>query len=161
MLKDVSTVHQSCFYSLLILTLSGNVTIKFALVRVYSDAWAWTSISYMTGKLIKVIFTFWKVFCRVSWRCASCYEPAFAVSSRYSSISLWGRCPALAETTYPGRWIGRGGPPAYPPLSPDLIPIKYFLWRNQKGNVNAVPSTAIEDFVAKLQTALAAVDSIY
>lgn len=31
-----------------------------------------------------------------------------------------------------GRWIGRGGPVYWPPRSPDLNPLHYFLWRYLK-----------------------------
>ena len=30
--------------------------------------------------------------------------------------------------TYPARWIGRGGPVAWPPRSPDLTPLDFFSW---------------------------------
>lgn len=37
--------------------------------------------------------------------------------------------------TYPNRWIGRGGTVAWPPRSPDLNPLDYFLWGYFKGAV--------------------------
>lgn len=33
---------------------------------------------------------------------------------------------------YPNRWIGRGGPRAWPPRSPDMTPLYYFLWGHLK-----------------------------
>ena len=30
------------------------------------------------------------------------------------------------DDTFPGRWVGRGGPTAWPPRSPDLIPLDFF-----------------------------------
>ena len=30
--------------------------------------------------------------------------------------------------TFPGRWVGRGGPTAWPPGSPDLTPLDIFAW---------------------------------
>ncbi|GBN34462.1 hypothetical protein AVEN_29506-1, partial [Araneus ventricosus] len=32
------------------------------------------------------------------------------------------------NATYPARWIGRGGPAAWPPSSPDLKPLDFFFW---------------------------------
>ncbi|KAJ4428119.1 hypothetical protein ANN_24133 [Periplaneta americana] len=36
---------------------------------------------------------------------------------------------------FPGRWIGRGGPIAWPPRSPDLTPLDFFLWGFVKDRV--------------------------
>ena len=30
------------------------------------------------------------------------------------------------DETFPGRWVGRGGPTAWPPRSPDLTPLEFF-----------------------------------
>ncbi|KMQ81391.1 transposable element tc3 transposase, partial [Lasius niger] len=30
--------------------------------------------------------------------------------------------------TFPNRWIGRGGPIPWPPRSPDITPLDFFLW---------------------------------
>jgi len=30
------------------------------------------------------------------------------------------------DATFPGRWVGRGGPTAWPPRSPDLTPLDFF-----------------------------------
>ncbi|XP_066595419.1 uncharacterized protein [Prorops nasuta] len=35
---------------------------------------------------------------------------------------------------FPDRWMGRGGPIAWPPRSPDLNPLDYFLWGHPSGN---------------------------
>jgi hypothetical protein len=32
------------------------------------------------------------------------------------------------DATFPGRWVGRGGPTAWPPRSPDLTPLDFFAW---------------------------------
>lgn len=39
------------------------------------------------------------------------------------------------NTTFPNRWIGRGGPIAWPPRSPDLTPLDFFLWGYLKDRV--------------------------
>jgi hypothetical protein len=61
--------------------------------------------------------------------------------------------------TYPGRWIGRGGPIAWPFRSPDPTPVDFFLWGYVKEQVYAVPARAIEDLVARLQAAVTTVDA--
>lgn len=40
--------------------------------------------------------------------------------------------------THPDRWIGRGGPISWPPRSPDLNPLDYFLWGYLKSLVYSV-----------------------
>jgi hypothetical protein len=32
------------------------------------------------------------------------------------------------DENFPGRWVGRGGPTAWPPRSPDLTTLDYFAW---------------------------------
>ena len=32
------------------------------------------------------------------------------------------------DETFPGRWVGRGGPTAWPPRSLDLTPLDFFAW---------------------------------
>ena len=34
--------------------------------------------------------------------------------------------------SFPNSWLGRGGPVAWPPRSPDLTPLDYYLWRHMK-----------------------------
>lgn len=36
---------------------------------------------------------------------------------------------------FPGQWIGRGGPILWPPRSPDLSPLDFFLWGYVKDTV--------------------------
>ncbi|KAK3881581.1 hypothetical protein Pcinc_013963 [Petrolisthes cinctipes] len=38
---------------------------------------------------------------------------------------------------YPDKWIGRGGPIAWPPKSPDLTPLDFYLWGHLKSRVYA------------------------
>ena len=34
--------------------------------------------------------------------------------------------------SFPNRWLGLGGPVAWPPRSPDLTPLDYYLWGHMK-----------------------------
>jgi hypothetical protein len=36
------------------------------------------------------------------------------------------------DQQFPGKWIGRGGPIAWPPRSQELTPLDFFLWGNIK-----------------------------
>jgi len=46
------------------------------------------------------------------------------------------------DATFPNRWIGRDGPALWPPRSPDITPIDFFLWGYLKDKVF---STAVPD----------------
>ena len=57
---------------------------------------------------------------------------------------------------YPGRWIGRGGPVAWPPRSPDLSPLDFFLWGHMKSLIyDDGPVDSAEDLVARISVAAA------
>ncbi|KAJ4430775.1 hypothetical protein ANN_19366 [Periplaneta americana] len=51
------------------------------------------------------------------------------------------------------RWIGRGGPIARPPRSPDLTPLDFFLWGRMKSLVYETPIETAEDLVARVVVA--------
>jgi len=36
------------------------------------------------------------------------------------------------KESFPNRWLGRGGPVAWPQRSPDLTPLDYYLWGHMK-----------------------------
>jgi len=38
----------------------------------------------------------------------------------------------LLNELFPNRWLGRGGPVAWPPRSPDLTPLDYYLWGHMR-----------------------------
>lgn len=55
---------------------------------------------------------------------------------------------------YP-RWIGRGGPVAWPPRSPDLTPLDFYFWGFMKQKVYAVPIETREQLTARIFAAAA------
>ncbi|GBL93627.1 hypothetical protein AVEN_25625-1 [Araneus ventricosus] len=59
------------------------------------------------------------------------------------------------DATYPGRWIGRGGPVAWPPLSPELNPLDFFFWGHLKSLVYQTPVDTLEDLAARIAVASA------
>ncbi|KAJ4426530.1 hypothetical protein ANN_27344 [Periplaneta americana] len=48
------------------------------------------------------------------------------------------------DRRFPGRWIGRGGPIAWPPRSPDLSPLDFYLWGHLKSLVYSSPVPDLE-----------------
>jgi hypothetical protein len=45
----------------------------------------------------------------------------------------------VLSNTYHNRWIGRGGPTAWSPCTPDLNPLDFYLWGHLKSLVYAAP----------------------
>ncbi|GBN79146.1 hypothetical protein AVEN_272646-1 [Araneus ventricosus] len=52
--------------------------------------------------------------------------------------------------TYPSRWIGRGGPVAWYPRSPELNPLDFFFWVRMKSLVYEASVDSTEDLVARI-----------
>ncbi|KAJ4452038.1 hypothetical protein ANN_03553 [Periplaneta americana] len=48
------------------------------------------------------------------------------------------------DRRFPDRWIGRGGPIAWPPRSPDLNPLDFYLWGHLKSLVYSSPMPDLE-----------------
>lgn len=53
------------------------------------------------------------------------------------------------------QWIGRGGPVCWPPRSPDLSPIDFFVWGAMKNMVYETPVASAMDLVARISVAAA------
>ena len=51
------------------------------------------------------------------------------------------------------RWIGRGGPTPWPPRSPDLTPLDFFLWVRMKNLVYETPVESEGDLLARILAA--------
>ncbi|GBL89022.1 hypothetical protein AVEN_255173-1 [Araneus ventricosus] len=62
------------------------------------------------------------------------------------------------DMQYPGRWIERGGLVLWPPRSPDLAPLDFFLWGHLKELVYRDVVTTQMDLVARLHAACTSVD---
>ena len=57
--------------------------------------------------------------------------------------------------TFPNRWIGLDGPICWPPHSPDLTPLDFFLWAYVKDRVfativNDIGELRIRDVIARI-----------
>lgn len=57
------------------------------------------------------------------------------------------------NTRYAGRWIGRGGPVAWPPRSPDLTLPDFFLWGYLRDVVYEREPTTRADMIVRIRTA--------
>lgn len=54
------------------------------------------------------------------------------------------------NANFPGRWIGRLGPIAWPPRSPDMTPLDFFVWGHVKSLVYETPVNNVEELVARI-----------
>jgi len=63
----------------------------------------------------------------------------------------------LLDATSPNRWIGRDGPTPWPPRSPDITALDFFLWRYVKGKVFSTPVPDITNLRARKTDAFAKV----
>ena len=63
---------------------------------------------------------------------------------------------SLTES-FPDRWIGRGGPISWPPRSPDITPLDFFLWGYVKDRVFATPVQDLHDLRTRILDTIATV----
>ncbi|KAJ4442820.1 hypothetical protein ANN_04413 [Periplaneta americana] len=52
---------------------------------------------------------------------------------------------------FPGRWIGQGGPISWPPRSPGLYPLYFYLWRHLKSVVYSTPVNDVETVCLRIE----------
>ncbi|GBN74260.1 hypothetical protein AVEN_73201-1 [Araneus ventricosus] len=74
----------------------------------------------------------------------------YVVYARWSPGTLFQYGPALLQCHISARWIGRGGPVAWPPRSPDLNPLDFFFWGHMRSLVCETPVDSAEDLVARI-----------
>ena len=60
--------------------------------------------------------------------------------------------------TFPNRWIGRNGPTPWPPRSPDITPLDFFLWGYVKDRVYRTPVRDVETLQSRTIEVLATVN---
>jgi hypothetical protein len=56
------------------------------------------------------------------------------------------------DVVFPGKWIGRAGPVEWPPRSPDLTPLDYFLWGYLKSHAFANRPTSLEQLEENIRS---------
>jgi len=54
------------------------------------------------------------------------------------------------DATFPNRLIGRNGPTPWPPRSPDITPLDFFLWGYVKDKVFSTPVPDITNLKARI-----------
>ena len=54
--------------------------------------------------------------------------------------------------TFNNRWAGRGGPQPWPPRSPDLNSLDFFLWAHLKTLVYSTPVNSVEELKNRIRT---------
>jgi len=54
------------------------------------------------------------------------------------------------DATYPNRWIGTDGPTPWPPRSPYITPLDFFLWGYVKDKVLSTPVPDITNMKARI-----------
>ena len=61
--------------------------------------------------------------------------------------------------TFPGRWLGRGGPYDWPPRSPDLTPVDFSVWGIVKEMVYSQRTSSLEELKEAIENAFAHFDA--
>ena len=61
------------------------------------------------------------------------------------------------DAAFPNRWIGRDGPTPWPPRSPDITPLDFFLWGYVKDKVFSTPVPDIANLKARITDAFATI----
>ena len=83
------------------------------------------------------------------------FLPSLKLDSKILSCvycNIW-----FLDATFPNRWIGRDGPTTWPPRSPDITPLDFFLWRYVKDKVFSTPVPDITDLKARITDAFATI----
>ena len=71
----------------------------------------------------------------------------------------WGlRVRQFLNETFSHRWIGRDGPISWPPRSPDITPLDFFLWGYIKDIVYRTKVQDITDLKQRISNAIATID---
>ncbi|XP_029641871.1 uncharacterized protein LOC115216553 [Octopus sinensis] len=61
---------------------------------------------------------------------------------------------AWLDRHFPGRWMGRCGPPEWPPRSPDLTVCEFYLWIYTKEEVYKTKPHTVADLETRIQEVL-------
>jgi hypothetical protein len=68
---------------------------------------------------------------------------------------------AYLDQTFTGRWIGRAGSLAWPPRSPDLNPLDFYLWGHIKTNVYRTKPGSIDELKQRITDSVAAIPAAH
>ena len=77
------------------------------------------------------------------------------------ALPHWGlRVRQFLNKTFSDRWIGRDGPISWPPRSPDITPLDFFLWGYVKDIVYRIKVRDITDLKQRISNAIATIDEV-
>ena len=76
---------------------------------------------------------------------------------RWCTSTLGFGCSSVLDATFPDRWIGRDGPTPWPPRSPDITPLHFFLCGYVKDKVFSTPVPDITNLKARITDAFATI----
>jgi len=78
---------------------------------------------------------------------------------QYDGVSShWGsHVRRFLDATFPNRWIGRDGPTTWPPRSPDITLLDFFLWGYVKDKVFSTPVPDITNLKARITDVFATI----
>ncbi|PNF14991.1 hypothetical protein B7P43_G01527 [Cryptotermes secundus] len=65
--------------------------------------------------------------------------------------------PEVLNATFQDHWTGRSGPIRWPPSSPDLTPLDFFLWGYVNDRVFVPPVNDLPDLRARIRETIATV----
>jgi hypothetical protein len=69
-------------------------------------------------------------------------------------------CSRTPQQTFPHRWIGRAGPVAWPPRSPELNPLNFYLWGHCKTLVCSNPIPDVDTLRQRVEQGCASIRHI-
>jgi hypothetical protein len=62
------------------------------------------------------------------------------------------------DATFQNRWLGRDCPIAWPPRSPDITPLDFFLWGSVKDKVYTTQVTGVEDLKTRIRDVITTIN---
>jgi len=91
-------------------------------------------------------------------RCTSEEFQPWIIFQQDGAPPHWGsHVRRFLAATFPNRWIGKDGPTPWPPRSPDITPLDFFLWGYVKEKVFSTPVPYITNRKARITDAFATI----
>ncbi|KYN11774.1 hypothetical protein ALC57_16052, partial [Trachymyrmex cornetzi] len=107
----------------------------------------------LTQQLTLNIYTFYNKDCRHCLK-ISIWIPRQRMFFQDGAPAHWSRrIRNHLDLTFPGRWIGRGGPVSWCPRSPDLSSLDIFLWGYLKNVAYSKTPTTRENMMERITLA--------
>ena len=89
-------------------------------------------------------------------RCTSEEFQPWIIFQQDGAPPHWGLdCRRILDAAFPNKWYGRDSPTPWPPRSPDITPLDFFLWGYVKDKVFSTPVPDITNLKARITDAFA------